>query len=155
MILRSDYFWPALIVTLLVFNVATSMTIVFFASSDGGPEIIPDYYEKSVDFDDQMATERASQNQGWTVTIELTDGLGELTVVDAQDRPVTDLAGTIDFYRPHRAEPVAQVAVEAVPRTPGLYRFDNIALTAGLWDLAIDLNDGERTYVERRRRVIH
>ena len=153
MILRSEYMWPALVVGLLLFNITASMTILYFAKSDGGPEIIPDYYEQSVNFNDQMLATEASAKTGWSVEVSLGDEFGELIVVDADGQPLVDLEGTITFYRPERAQ--AQGMAKLSASSPGHYRFQNIAHKSGLWDLAVELQGTEGVYINRFRKSVH
>ena len=150
--------WPALVVGLLLFNITASMTILFFAKSDGGPEIIPDYYEQSVNFNDQMLAEQASAQTGWSVELALAGEVGELTVTDRQGQALEELKGRITFYRPQRAQELGESELQPSPDSPGQYRFENLTHRideAGLWDLAIELHDGELRYIDRIRRSVH
>jgi nitrogen fixation protein FixH len=153
MILRSEYMWPALVVGLLLFNITASMTILYFAQSDGGPEVIPDYYERSVQFNDQMLANQASAATGWSVELELYDVYGELTALDADGQPLVGLEGTVSFYRPERAQALGMA--EVVATGPGEYRFENLAHKGGLWDLALELQGDDNTFINRIRRSVH
>ena len=155
MILKSDMMWPALIVGMLLFNITASMTILYFATSDGGPEIIPDYYAQSVEFNQEMKARQASIDSGWAVTVEIDERQGTLRAYDAQDQPLTGLDGTVAFYRPQLAESLGTVDLEPLAGEPGHYRFDNIASQSGLWDLSLTLESPELIYVDRVRKNIY
>ena len=67
----AKYFWPGFIITLLSIAIVASFTILYFAQSDGGPQVIPDYYEKSAHYDDIYQARQASIELGWQVDVRL------------------------------------------------------------------------------------
>lgn len=154
MIIRPEYLWPGLVVGLLLFNIGVSMTILHFASSDGGAQIVPDYYARSVDYDQELQNKRASAALDWSVEIVFEDQQAALDVVDDNHRPVDGLEGTITFYRPHRAEAEATVDIAASPDEAGRYYFANAADQPGLWDLQIEFEKSDLHYVERIRLTV-
>lgn len=144
-------FYPGLIVGLLSLSIAMSVGGLYFAMSDGGPEIVPDHYEKSVEYDDFYEARRASIELGWDVEIELDGDRGDLRVVDDDGAPVSDLEGSLTFHRPEKAEPVASVPVAEAPDEPGFYRFDDETDRPGTWDLDVELQRGDDVYVDSLR----
>lgn len=139
----SRYIWPSLIVFFLVFNIGWSMTLLFAAQSDGGAQIVPDYYQKSVDFDQEIEARQRARARGWNLDAALQADHGLLRLQDGQEAPVEGVEGVVSFNRPFLTEPLATVALQADPEVPGAYRFDNLANQAGLWDLEFHLTQND------------
>ena len=150
----ANIFWPGFIFALLTMAIGASFTILYFAQSDGGPQVIPDYYERSVNFDELHRARQASRALGWSTEIELYGSHGELTVTSGDDAPVDGAAGTLTFFRPSQAEPVATVQLVESTEHPGVYHFDDIAEFGGIWDLDIAIERGEDHYIETIRHYV-
>ncbi len=114
--------WILAVVGLLAANLV-AMGILIGAAQVGHSQVIPDYYNRAVHYDD--AIDQAAKNRalGWKVTTRF-DGTIVADVVDRDGHP---LAG-------------ARVRIDAMPRVPGQ--------TTGLHDLTITVERGADTYVE-------
>ena len=146
-----NYFWPGLVIGLLCLSITLSFAGLYFATSDGGAQVIPDYYERSVEYDEEYQARAESKRLGWDVDVELHESDGELMVVDEKGEPVEQLGGTLSFYRPELAEPVDQVELHAVADRPGHYRFDDVTDRPGYWELAVQLQRDEDVFVDSLR----
>lgn len=144
-------FWPGLIIALLLSSVGWSATILMAAQSDGGPQVIPDYYQRSVDFEQEIQARRTWQNLGWTVDVEHSESMSELVVVDADGEPVADLEGSLVFRRPSLALPIGASNLIESQDEPGRYRFDDLADAIGLWDLELELQRGGEHFTHIHR----
>lgn len=147
----AKYFWPGFIITLLSIAIGASFTILYFAQSDGGPQVIPDYYEKSVSYDELYDARQASIELGWEVDVRLTGAQGELMVRDRAGDPVSGAQGTLTFYRPSLADAVDSVELSERAGDPGLYDFEDAAKLRGYWDLKIKLERGEEAFIKMLR----
>lgn len=145
-----NIFWPGLIIALLSLSIIGSFTGLYFAQSDGGPQIVPDYYEKSVEYDETYDARRKALELGWQVDAELQDDRGRMTVGDDEGQPVDGLEGTLTYHRPDLAEPIATVELEATGE-PGQYHFDDITDRPGYWDLVVEIWRGDEVYVDSIR----
>ena len=139
--LDPDLAWPLFIITLLVVGAVGSLAAVVAAHSDGGAQVIDDYYRKAVNWDEAAARRAAVEALGWTVQVEVGPGPAaarpvEVTVHDRDGRPVTGLEGTLRAWRPHLAAPVAEVALTPTD-VPGRYRQPLPIRASGLWDLEV------------------
>ena len=139
----SRFIWPSLIIFFLIFNVGWSMTLLFAAKSDGGAQIVPDYYQRSVDFEQELEARQRARSRGWELDASLQADYGLLRLRDTDDQAVEGVEGVVAFSRPFLTEPIATVALQADPALPGAYRFDNIADQAGLWDLEFLLRQND------------
>lgn len=150
----ADIFWPGFIIGLLTLAIGASFTILYFAQSDGGPQVIPDHYERSVHFDDVYQARQNSVRLGWNVDIELHGDRGELTLTERDGTPVDGARGTLTFFRPSQATPVATVELVEHPDSPGRYHFDDVADVPGLWDLDINLERGDEAFTQIVRHTV-
>ena len=147
-------FWPGFIIGLLGIAITASFTILYFAQSDGGPQVIPDYYQRSVNYDDYYRARQNSIELGWQVEVQLKGDLGQLRLFDRDDEPLEGIQGTLTFYRPHLADSVATVELVEVPDKPGLYTFDDAATRSGYWDVALKLERDDDVFVQTIRKDV-
>ena len=144
-------FWPGFIISLLSVAILASFSILFFASSDGGPQVIPDYYAKSVDFEEVYQARQRSLELGWELDLDASGTDGQLVVRSAKGDAIRGAQGKIVFFRPSLAEPLGAAELIEDDAVPGLYHFENMADTGGSWDFDIQLNRGSDHYIERLR----
>jgi len=148
----SHIFWPGFIIALLGIPMLTGTAIIMASSSDGGPRIMPDYYNRAVAWDESQAVDQASRDLGWTVALSVTDERAELAVRDAQNQPLK-VSGTAAFRLASEIEP--RVVAALTPRQdgqPGHYIIEGAPLDHGVWDVQLRLDTGEAVY-ERTHRV--
>ena len=135
--------WPLFIIGLLTMNVVTVVITVMAARSDGGAQVIDNYYQKAVNWDETAALQAASDALGWQAEIVLppdpqqpSPRLVDVTLHDREGQPIDGAQGTIRAFRPHRADVVAERPLTA-SETPGLYRQSFPINQDGLWDFEI------------------
>lgn len=89
--------WPWLVVSLLSGHTLLIVTAVTLAVRDPSFAVVPDYYDKAVDYDHYKADLQASAELGWTLTIKpgsIVDEHGQrLVTADVLDRDGQPLAG--------------------------------------------------------------
>lgn len=135
--------WPLLIISLLGISIGASLITVFAARSDGGAQIVDNYYEKAVRWDSTQASQAASDALQWTTTLHLepasSSGLRllELTIRDSTDAPVTGLRGTVRLFRTDQARPTATIPLSPADDAPGVYRQHVPLSNPGLWDIQV------------------
>lgn len=130
--------WPAAIIGLLLLSGLTTAAIFWASRSDGGAQIVDDYYQKSVAWDSIAAVRDQSNLLGWTAAVSIRveeDGrYGLVTVIDRDGLPVEGLSGVAVVSRPQTSASYGTHAL-APAGTPGFYRFDFPYTTGGLWDI--------------------
>src|SRR3954466_7927827 len=89
--------WPLIVVGLLLGHVSIMVTAVILATGDKSFAVLPNYYEKAVNWDKNQAELRASEKLGWQVTLVPSpdvDPAGHrslmLTLADATGHAVAD-----------------------------------------------------------------
>ena len=151
--------WPLFVVMLLVMSVGTMTGMVLASRSDGGAQIIDDYYQKAVQWDDRAAARRASAGLGWTATLALDASEAAaartliLTIKDRTGAPVGNLTGTVQAGRPHRAGVLAEHPFQAT-ETPGTYRLTLPLDGFGLWDFEVEAHRGDERFMTTIRHEI-
>src|SRR5690554_3527765 len=136
--------WPVFIVGLLLVSIGASVATFVLATSDGGAQVVEDYYQKGVRWDETAALRAASAALGWQVQVAVQAGGAQagLRTVDVvvRDRAghlVTGLQGTVRLTRPQHARAVAELPLQPVAGVPGLYRLEAPIDAAGLWDFEL------------------
>ncbi len=135
--------WPLFVVTLLVMGVSVAVGTLVMANSDGGAQVVEDYYRKALDWDAHAAEAAATAALGWRVDLAVTPGASEAARIleiafrDRDGRPVTGLSGTVRAFRPQWTAPVAVAALAEAGDAPGVYRMSLPLTQSGLWDFEI------------------
>jgi len=137
--------WGALIVGMLGLQVGLGVVAIVLATSDKSVAVVPDYYEKAMKWDEEVAARDASDSLGWTATVEYFSpdppaaGLA-IRLTDAEDHPVPIQSGRVRFYHHARA---AEVFYHEVGVTrDGRVRCPDCFPNEGLWQVELDLVDG-------------
>jgi nitrogen fixation protein FixH len=84
--------WPLIVIGLLLGHMTIMFVAVALATHDRASTIIPNYYEKSLDWDRAQAERRASEKLGWRVTVTPSPQVDPLGRRDVLVR-VTDASG--------------------------------------------------------------
>jgi len=144
--------WPSVIVLPLLSSVAMMAAVLVAARSDGGAQVVDDYYNRAVAWDSLAALSNASAARGWSVDLDVdADGSASLSVTDSVGASVTGLAGTVRVRRPQLAEAVGEHAIQSVADQPGVYVFDVDATGRGIWIFDVQLRQGDLLHVDELR----
>jgi len=114
--------WIVAIIGLLAVNLV-AMGVLMGAARSGPPQVIPDYYDKAVHYDNAIDQAARNRSLGWRVTPRWVSEF----VADVVDRDGKPLVG-------------ATVVVAKRPRTANQNR--------GLYDLTITVTRGRDVFVE-------
>lgn len=142
------------IVGLLSLSIIASLLTVFAARSDGGAQVIDDYYHKAANWDSTRALQAASDALGWQVTFatESAEGTARVVRLHVQNKysePVIGLQGTISAFRPQKAQMVDQTVL--VETEPGVYQQQLTMAHTGLWDFEIEATRNGTPFLKRIR----
>jgi nitrogen fixation protein FixH len=150
--------WPSAVIGLILLGMTSTFGVLLASRSDGGPQVIHQYYQQAVAWDSTAAVRQATRDLGWTldVTLARTDGRSELVVgiVDRDGRPVTGLSGELRLRRPQTAGVLERLRLEPVrtANSPGMLRAIPTASGSGLWDVEVDVRTGDTRFVGTVRR---
>lgn len=141
---------PAVVLGLLGGHMVFIFTAIAIGTGDPSFAVVPDYYQKAVDYDEKKALLAQSEKLGWSVDVSASDsadatGQRELIVQirDAQGKPVGDRVVSIEGY--HRARAGEPVSMQCVEVLPGQYVGKARMSREGFWQFTIDARgDGAR-----------
>ncbi|MEM1270696.1 MAG: FixH family protein, partial [Bacteroidota bacterium] len=115
--------------------------------TDGGPQIVEDYYTQAADWNDTMRVQASTLRLGWQANVRLDDRFGSsefnsirtvlVELSDSAGLPVLVQGATLRLNRPQLAKAVGEVPLAEVPGTPGQYTALAPISMPGLWDLTV------------------
>ena len=147
------YFWPGMIIGILSFSVIANILLVMASRSDGGAQIIDNYYEKAVKWDEHQADLKRVSEMGWDVQI-LVGPHAEKRAIrfvmqDKNGTPLSGLTPHVVVTSPAKLEPIADV--ELVPAGPGVYATEITIPHNGFFDFELTAPLGDGDFVTRKR----
>jgi nitrogen fixation protein FixH len=148
--------WPAVIVALLLLSGITTFAVLFASRSDGGAQVIDNYYQRSVAWDSVATITRASDSLGWNVNVTIRgdtphERTGTVVITDRAGQAIEGLAGTVTVTRPQSAVTFGTHRFVRDDSVDTRYLFEFPYSEPGLWDLdVVASGDGER-FVKRVR----
>lgn len=144
--------WPMIVVGLLLTHVVCMVIAVVIATTDRSFVVLPDYYKRSLQWDDHKAALAASDRLGWKrvltlgefdpaartrlATLKFTDGAGK-----GVDGLTVSMEATADMDSAHRQ------ALTFRPVGDGAYQTVLKVTHDGNWALEIDARRGDEHYV--------
>lgn len=136
--------WPFAIVGLLVLNAAAAFLILFISRSDGGAQVVPDYYNRAVAWDSLASSNMETAATGWNFRIQDPNRSDSLVfvVVDAAGDELSGFSGQLVFSRPQYSAPIAIVPI--AQNQP--LAVDASSLPRGLYDVRAELRRGETDF---------
>ncbi|MEX0747600.1 MAG: FixH family protein [Rhodothermales bacterium] len=150
--------WPLFIIFILAVGIGGAFSILFAANSDGGVQVVEDYYRQAVAWDSTAAVRARADALGWRADLNVyVSGEPlqtiEFTVVDSTGSAVLGLRGTVRLSRPQHAKPVAEIPFYAAGE-PGTYRVKAPLAASGLWDFGIEARNDSADFVVTIRRLV-
>lgn len=147
------YFWPGMVIGILSLSVGANIVLISAARSDGGAQIIDNYYEKAVNWDEHKAELKRAQEMGWSVEI-LVGPQGEtrpvrFVVTDKSGTPVQGLAPHVVVTSPAKIAPQARADLRI--DAPGVYAAELSIPHAGFWDFEFTARLGDGDFVTKKR----
>lgn len=135
-----------MIIGLLGLQISGGIYAIILASGDDSVAVVPDYHQKALQWDEEMAVRRTSIELGWkcdvsTISIS-TDHVSTglvATLLDDQGQLVKVQKGKLRWYQHIRANDVAEL-----PIPKGLFtqmRLEDCFDANGLWEVILDVTD--------------
>ena len=158
--LISEYRWPIYIGGHLTMSIVACGVLVYVATRPDAPRPIEGYYNAAQTWDAGEAVEEASRRLGWAVTYEMPGDIPhvagmprpvDVTVVDRDGRPVSDLAGSLIAIRPSDARLNQRGKLVAIPAHAGSYRTLIRIDRPGAWELRLDATQRAMRFVHAAR----
>ena len=147
-----SYKWPLIVVSLLLGHVTLMVSAVVIAKADKSFTVLPEYYQKAVDWEKNQAELRASQKLGWQVTVVPSADVSptgeravEVTLVDDAGRPIPDALVEITAY--HHARPAELIKARLRTGTNGRAVQNVVMRREGFYQVNVTATAGNQKFV--------
>jgi nitrogen fixation protein FixH len=144
--------WPLIVIGLLLGHMTIMFVAVALATHDRSSTVIPDYYQKSLNWDRAQADRRASEQMGWGVTVTPAPGVDPLGrrevlvgVTDAGGAAVADADVELSYY--HLSHPGEAARANVHTGADGRARATLPMRYEGFWQIDVTVKSGERRFV--------
>lgn len=143
---------PAVVIGLLGGHMLFIFTAIAIGTGDPSFAVVPDYYQKAVDYDERKALLAQSDKLGWSIDVSPgneADAIGQRDLIvqlrDASGQPVRDAVMKIDgFHQARASQPIAMMCAEVLP---GQYVGKARLTREGFWQFTIDVTAGDERFV--------
>ena len=162
--MKANVRYPLMIGGLLSIPVTVVTIAIVVMSGDKGFAVEPNYYQKAVSWDAEMAQRRANLDLGWSVRWTATAAgspagpdlravrpgtVLDAALVDRQGDPVAGAAVTVVLF--HNGESGRRVEQALKPDATGSYRGGVAMERDGLWELRLTATRGPVVFTDRQR----
>jgi nitrogen fixation protein FixH len=147
---RSAWLWGSLVVAFLILQLVIGGLAFNLATGDPSVAVMPDYHQRALNWDDEMARRQRSDQLGWRATLtwgivnvsETGEGGREVVVqvADTGGSAVTGGDASILFFHHTRAGDVATLRLQE--RASGQYVATLPMQKPGYWDIEFSLARG-------------
>lgn len=156
---RWRFLMPAVVLGLLGGHVLFVMTAITLATGDRSFAVVPDYYQKAVDFDERKAALQASATLGWRAEVlpgQAVDAIGQREVVvilrGLDGEAITEAQVSVSGYHFARAsDPVAFTCEEVLP---GQYVGQARVGREGFWQFEVDARLGGQRFASSFKQFV-
>jgi hypothetical protein len=138
---RSSRRWPLIIVALLAGHVLLMAVACTIAIRDKSFAVVPDYYGKALEWDQQKAEQLASTRLGWHVQVQAgrhIDAQGRRTigfvVTDSDGKAIEGATLQTVYFHHARADQIQQVTLTADSNDPRRFPARLSMAAAGNWE---------------------
>ncbi len=141
---RAAWRWGSMIVGMLTLQVAGGIVAIVLATGDESVAIVPNYHQKALNWDDEVALRNASARLGWVAEMNPTDGPSgtaglAVRLRDQNGQLVEIESGSIEIYRHARAANVHRVRIPEL--SAGAIDLSECFDFGGLWQVSLDVHD--------------
>ena len=158
--MRQPWFWPAVIVGLLMLGVGANVGLLIVASSDPSFAVESDYYAKAVRWDEKRAQDAANDALNWNLTLstETTVDAGVPVVqvgvhlTDRDGAPVDGAEVSLETFHLARSADPLRATPEAAG--PGWYVARVPMRRPGLWEFRFEITRGTEHFTERMQQEV-
>ena len=147
--------WPVAIAGILLAGIASNVGFVVLASSDPAAAIEPDYYQKAIAWDQEMAQQERNIGLGWSAHAALYPGSRsnagrlEVTLADSLGKPLQG-ANVLALVM-HNARAASVQTVLLHDEGAGRYTARVAADRPGLWEVRLSVERNSLRFTARER----
>jgi nitrogen fixation protein FixH len=152
---KAAWIWGSVVVAFLVLQLVIGGAAFRLAGGDPSVAVMPDYHQRALNWDDELARRSRSDSLRWRATVHYgrpVDGASRqvtIRVADADGLAITGGGAELLFFHHTRAADV--MTMPLAERDPGEYVATLPIVKPGLWDLEFTLARGEdERFLDRR-----
>ena len=146
--------WPWIIVGLLGGHVTIMVVAVIIATNDRSFAVVPNYYQRAVNWDQTQAQKRASEKLGWHVRVEASnqvDPIGRramsFVLTDADGKALDHAVLEIEYFHDSHGDEEKQVKLTPDATDPSRFTVLLPMRYAGNWEFHFTATAGGKTFV--------
>lgn len=148
---EKGWYWPIVIVGILVLGLAPSFLLVALATNDPSFAVEEDYYEKALAWDSLQAEKRRSTALGWSVDLRteidpVMAGFQRVTAVIRDREGVAIPKCEVHVEAFHNARAAHRVKSRLEPIADGAHLVVLPMRRAGLWEFRFDATCGATAF---------
>lgn len=160
-IARRKSWWPWFVVGLLGTHVAAMAIAVTLATRDRSFAVVPDYYQRAVNWDQAQAQIRASEKLGWRIAVEASDQVDPLgrrvasfVFTDARGSALPRATLEVEYF--HHAHGDDDHMVKLSPDAADPTHFTALLPMryAGQWEFHFTGQSGGQTFVAKQLQTL-
>ena len=155
---QSGAIWPVAVVILLLSSVTLMASVIVAARSDGGAQVVENYYDQAVDWDSTASIRANTGRRNYVVALSVRRGAdsitGALSIQDSLLAHISSLIGRVTVSRPQFASSLFETDI-SWDKEHSVYTFvapiadlaSSEGMAAGqldgLWDFSFLLTDSD------------
>ena len=154
--------WPWIIVGLLGGHVLLMVAAVTIATHDRSFAVVPNYYQRAVNWDQTQAEKRASEKLGWHVRVEASsrvDPIGRRAVsfvlADADGKALDHAVLDVEYFHHAHGDEDKQVKLTPDATDPSRFTVLLPMRYPGNWEFHFTATAGGKTFVSAATEVLH
>lgn len=146
-----SWLWPTVVIGVLALHAVALVVVVFIATRDPSFAVEPNHYQKALAWDGSAARLRASQQLGWTASIQTdqaSDELGRrrLTCRIVDKDGIAVVGATVRLVMFHHARAADRLEVSLSPEKDGTYAAVVPMKRKGLWECRVAARRGDSLF---------
>lgn len=144
---RYAWMWGTVVVAFLILQLVIGGVAFKLASGDPSVAVMPDYHERALKWDDELARRQRSDRLGWKADFRWSDNVEDggrrfvVRVFDQRGDSVSGGAASLRFFHHARGGDVATIGL--TEDGPGEYVALLPMARRGLWDVEFSLGRGD------------
>ncbi|MDH3626396.1 MAG: FixH family protein [Acidobacteriota bacterium] len=156
--MKHTLIWVGIIVSLLLFSVATQTVLIVSSMTDPSFAVVPDYEQKAADWDLKNAQAQRNRQLGWTLDVRTRPGNErfelnvEVEIHGTYGKPIRDAHIVFEAFHNARASQIQRS--EMVHVGDGIYIATIGGRRAGVWQFQFQVDHEDQRFTSTVRKSV-
>ena len=149
--------WPWIVVGMLASHVLIMVVAVTIAVRDRSFAVVPNYYQRGINWDAEQAILRSSAKLGWHVEVQTSDQVDPVgkravrfDVTDAAGHAVPGAVIELEYFHDAHGDEDRTVTLTPDPSDPRHFSAVLPMRYAGEWEFHYNITAGSHTYIGKQ-----